>query len=379
MADKRPRLFNYNSNSNSNNNNNNRRLAKNVRGLRLQLNANVNSPKSKGLPYAPSIITSPIKSVGETFSISGTAGTLDITVGEFIGSGLEADLFKTEIEGLTYAIKQFKTFTIDGLKNSLEAHFIASNKESPNPNIICLHSIICSQNIRTRFNNIPSNFFYEKDGTPTETYCYAVFEYINGVTMDTYVAGGQVDAMSLTKQLIDAVNYLHTKEIAHRDIKPSNTMITRDGQLKLIDLGSACFLGRCAQGSSTREYTMSKYFSSDFGVQNGYAINNDIYACLLIVYFMYSGNDKFINPAGGFGFVEDSNAEFSKIPEKYRPILSKYIKDVNLGELTLDASKEFTARFLSEMQALNGGRSKAKTKRKQKRKEKKRKSLKHRF
>jgi hypothetical protein len=124
---------------------------------------------------------------------------------------------------------------------------------------------------------------------------------------------------------------------------------------------------------------MSKYFSSDFGIQNGYAINNDIYACLLIVYFMYSGNDKFINPAGGFGFVEDSNAEFSKIPEKYRPILSKYIKDVNLGELTLDASKEFTARFLSEMQALNGGRSKAKTKRKQKRNEKKRKSLKHRF
>jgi serine/threonine protein kinase len=278
-------------------------------------------------------------------------------------------------------LKQYKSYTIDGLVNSLRAHYIASNKYEPNPKIICIYAIICSDDIKSRIrtptDTIPENFFCRRtEPLPSEdeTYCYALFEYIDGVSIDAY-KNMESEVIPLTRQLFDAVHYLHTIGIAHRDIKPGNVMITRDGRLKLIDLGSACFIGRCGKGASTKEYTMSKYYSyTNTRSQNDFAFNNDIYACLLTVYYMLSSSNKF--SAHGL-WPQNDNAEFMKIPSQYRALLSKYIDEISgkSAEPIVDIAqcKAFMDRFLSDLSNVEvrplamGGRLKSKTRRYKKR------------
>ena len=44
---------------------------------------------------------------------------------------------------------------------------------------------------------------------------------------------------SYFSQLIDGLEYLHSKGIVHKDIKPGNLLLTLDGTLKISDFGVA--------------------------------------------------------------------------------------------------------------------------------------------
>lgn len=69
-------------------------------------------------------------------------------------------------------------------------------------------------------------------------------EYISGDTLEAVLERGPLSeqqAAALGLQLCETVARLHGAQppILHRDIKPSNLILTPDGVLKLIDLGSA--------------------------------------------------------------------------------------------------------------------------------------------
>lgn len=67
---------------------------------------------------------------------------------------------------------------------------------------------------------------------------YIQMEYIDGITLDQFLETKPSTATrrKLLNQLLDALSFLHERQIIHRDIKPSNILITRNGStVKLID------------------------------------------------------------------------------------------------------------------------------------------------
>ncbi len=82
---------------------------------------------------------------------------------------------------------------------------------------------------------------------------FLVMEYVDGERL-TEIARSQpvpIDRMiDIGLQLVDALAYAHTAGIIHRDVKPANVMLTRDGKVKVLDLGLARVTSSHPDGST---------------------------------------------------------------------------------------------------------------------------------
>lgn len=69
-----------------------------------------------------------------------------------------------------------------------------------------------------------------------------VMELVEGATLAEHIAAGKVpsvEAMSIARQIAEALEYAHERGIVHRDLKPANIKITPDGSVKVLDFGLA--------------------------------------------------------------------------------------------------------------------------------------------
>ena len=74
---------------------------------------------------------------------------------------------------------------------------------------------------------------------------FFVMEYIDGIDLLSYLKTKALrlkEKLDLFIQLGNAVHFAHQQTIIHRDIKPSNILISKQGNVKLMDFGIAEFM-----------------------------------------------------------------------------------------------------------------------------------------
>jgi len=72
---------------------------------------------------------------------------------------------------------------------------------------------------------------------------YFVMEYVEGRTLYDDLSKGKIfsekEAIDIILQLASALGHAHSLGLVHRDVKPKNIMISKDGVVKLADMGLA--------------------------------------------------------------------------------------------------------------------------------------------
>jgi eukaryotic-like serine/threonine-protein kinase len=62
-----------------------------------------------------------------------------------------------------------------------------------------------------------------------------VLELVEGPTLADRIAQGPMpveEALTIARQIADALEYSHEKSIIHRDLKPANVKVTPDGRIR---------------------------------------------------------------------------------------------------------------------------------------------------
>ena len=134
------------------------------------------------------------------------------------------------------------------------------------------------------------------DAGQHESIVYLVMEYVDGATLFQLVhSQGPCtvnQALRLIRQSAEGLAHAHLNSVIHRDVKPGNMMVTRDGSLKLLDLGLAAFAQSSQRDnpnakkiSGTPEYMPPEQFQ---GLKLGESV--DVYALGCTLIFLLTGS-----------------------------------------------------------------------------------------
>ncbi len=120
---------------------------------------------------------------------------------------------------------------------------------------------------------------------------YIVMEYVEGITLKTYVEKkGQLsfkESISIAIQVARGIESAHNKHLIHRDIKPQNIIISTEGKVKVTDFGIA----RAASSNTISADVMgSVHYASPEQARNGFVDGrSDIYSLGIVMYEMVTG------------------------------------------------------------------------------------------
>jgi eukaryotic-like serine/threonine-protein kinase len=172
---------------------------------------------------------------------------------------------------------------------------------------------------------------------------YLVMELIEGPTLADRIKEGPIpldEALTIARQIADALEAAHEKGIVHRDLKPGNVKSRPDGSVKVLDFGLAKASG--AETTVTHDSPTLIQSPTQFGVILGTAAymapeqargktvdkRADIWAFGVVLYEMLTGKRLFEGEdlTETLASVMKSEPDLTPVPRKVRRLLAKCLE-----------------------------------------------------
>jgi serine/threonine-protein kinase len=184
----------------------------------------------------------------------------------------------------------------------------------------------------------------EVDGHP-----YFVMEYVQGMTVEDALARQQVFdeimALRITLAVAEALKYFHAHGLLHRDIKPANVILTREGGVKLVDLG----LARSTEDLELAAFEEGKAIGTPAYISpeqvSGHVepdIRSDLYSLGATLYRMVTGQVPFVGETSREVMRKHADRETPLVPPvELDPGISDGVNALILRMLDRDRDQRF--------------------------------------
>jgi serine/threonine protein kinase len=162
-------------------------------------------------------------------------------------------------------------------------------------------------------------------GTTDEGLPYFVLEYVEGDPIIDFAERESLnlnERLKLFRQICAAISFAHSNLIIHRDLKPSNILVSRDGNVKLLDFGIAKLLKSETGGqTATQTFVFTPEYASPEQVRGEKLTTaTDVYSLGVILYELLTGSRPYQTASQNIGEIIKAVCETE--PEKPSAVVS---------------------------------------------------------
>ncbi len=184
------------------------------------------------------------------------------------------------------------------------------------------------------------------NGEPAVVVPYIVMEFVDGMTLRQIVASGRrllpERALEITAGILSALDYAHRHGIVHRDIKPANVMLTRTGDVKVMDFGIARAINDVSSTMTSASAVMgtAQYLSPEQARGEVVDARSDLYSTGVVLFELLTGKAPFTGDSA-VAIAYQHVSEMPAIPSTIDPGVSPEIDAVVMRALAKRADDRY--------------------------------------
>ncbi|WP_431679695.1 Stk1 family PASTA domain-containing Ser/Thr kinase [Kitasatospora sp. KL5] len=189
---------------------------------------------------------------------------------------------------------------------------------------------------------------------------YIVMEYVEGSTLRELLHSGRrllpERALEMTIGILQALEYSHRAGIVHRDIKPANVMLTRQGNVKVMDFGIARAMGDAGMTMTQTSAVIgtAQYLSPEQAKGETVDARSDLYSTGCLLYELLTVRPPFVGDspvAVAYQHVREEAQPPSAFDPEVRPevdaiVLKALAKERDYRYQSADEMRDDIERFL---------------------------------